>query len=68
VHPAVLSAPTANSCDQFNRKQPIEAPRKFPKATWVKPTVMVEAEHRAKNGQGLLRHPAFKGIRRDLMD
>jgi bifunctional non-homologous end joining protein LigD len=50
------------------KQQPIDAPRKFPKAQWVKPRVMVDAEYRAKTGQGLLRHPAFKGIRRDLMD
>jgi bifunctional non-homologous end joining protein LigD len=35
---------------------------------WVKPPVMVDAEYRAKTGQGLLRHPAFKGIRRDLIE
>ncbi|MEN3377474.1 MAG: bifunctional non-ous end joining protein LigD [Hyphomicrobiales bacterium] len=32
------------------KKRPIDAPRKFPKATWVKPKVMVEAEYRAKTG------------------
>jgi bifunctional non-homologous end joining protein LigD len=32
------------------KKRPIDAPRKFPKATWVKPKVMVEAEYRAKIG------------------
>jgi bifunctional non-homologous end joining protein LigD len=50
------------------KKVPIEAPRKFPKAQWMKPTVLVEAEFRGKTGEGLLRHPAFKGIRRDLME
>jgi bifunctional non-homologous end joining protein LigD len=50
------------------KTQPIETPRKFPKATWVKPRMMVDAEYRAKTGQGLLRHPAFKGIRRDLIE
>ena len=44
------------------RKQPIEAPRKFPKAQWVKPDLMVDAAYRARTGQGLLRHPAFKGM------
>jgi bifunctional non-homologous end joining protein LigD len=50
------------------RKQPIAAPRKFPKARWVKPRVLVDAEFRGKTGEGLLRHPAFKGVRRDLME
>jgi bifunctional non-homologous end joining protein LigD len=45
---------------------PIAAGRAFPKARWMKPSVMVEAEYRGKTGEGLLRHPAFKGIRRDL--
>jgi bifunctional non-homologous end joining protein LigD len=49
-------------------KQPIEAPRRFPKAQWLKPRVLVDAEFRGKTGDGLLRHPAFKGVRRDLME
>jgi bifunctional non-homologous end joining protein LigD len=49
------------------RKQPITAVRKsFPKAKWVKPAVLVEAEFRGKTGEGLLRHPSFKGVREDL--
>jgi ATP-dependent DNA ligase len=44
-----------------------DAPRKFPKAQWVQPRVLVDAEFRGKTGEGLLRHPAFKGVRRDLM-
>jgi bifunctional non-homologous end joining protein LigD len=51
-----------------SKTQPIQAPRKFPKAQWMKPSVLVDAEFRGKTGEGLLRHPAFKGIRRDLMD
>jgi bifunctional non-homologous end joining protein LigD len=47
---------------------PIDAPRKFPKAQWMRPDVLVDAEFRGKTGEGLLRHPAFKGIRRDLME
>jgi bifunctional non-homologous end joining protein LigD len=40
-----------------------------PKARWVKPRVLVDVEYRAKTkASGLLRHPSFKGIRRDLMD
>jgi len=45
---------------------PINAPRKFAKAQWMKPGLMVDAEFRRQTGEGLLRHPAFKGIRRDL--
>jgi bifunctional non-homologous end joining protein LigD len=51
-----------------SKRAPIEAPRKFPKARWMKPDVLVDAEFRGRTGEGLLRHPAFKGIRRDLMD
>jgi hypothetical protein len=29
---------------------------------------LVDAEFRGRTGEGLLRHPAFKGVRRDLMD
>ena len=48
-------------------KQPMKASRaRFPKARWVKPLVKVEAEFRGKTGEGLLRHPSFKGIREDL--
>lgn len=40
-----------------------------PKARWVEPRVLVDVEYRAKTkASGLLRHPSFKGIRRDLMD
>jgi bifunctional non-homologous end joining protein LigD len=50
------------------RKQPMTASRKsFPKARWVKPAVLVDAEFRGKTGEGLLRHPSFKGIREDLV-
>ena len=50
------------------KKQPIEAPRRFPKAQWLEPLVMVDAEFRGKTGEGLLRHPACKGVRQDLME
>jgi bifunctional non-homologous end joining protein LigD len=50
-----------------SKASPVEAPRTFPKARWMKPDVLVEAEFRGKTGEGLLRHPAFKGIRRDVM-
>jgi bifunctional non-homologous end joining protein LigD len=49
-------------------RQPIRAGRKtFPKARWVKPRVLVDAEVRGLTGDGLLRHPSFKGVREDLM-
>jgi bifunctional non-homologous end joining protein LigD len=47
---------------------PFDAPRRFPKARWVKPTVLIDAEFRGRTGDGLLRHPSYKGIREDLMD
>jgi bifunctional non-homologous end joining protein LigD len=50
------------------KKQPIEAARTFSKAKWVKPHVLVDAEFRGQTSGGLLRHPAFKGVRRDLME
>lgn len=50
------------------KKQPIAAGRRFPKANWVQPRVLVDAEFRGKTPAGLLRHPSFKGIRRDLME
>jgi bifunctional non-homologous end joining protein LigD len=48
-------------------KQPMTATReRFPKAKWVKPELMVEAEFRGRTAEGLLRHPSFKGVREDL--
>ncbi len=48
-------------------KRPMSTARKtFPKARWVKPIVLVDAEFRGKTGEGLLRHPSFKGVREDL--
>ena len=51
-----------------SKTQPIDAPRRFPKANWMQPRVLIDAEFRGKTGEGLLRHPAFKGVRQDLMD
>jgi bifunctional non-homologous end joining protein LigD len=48
------------------RKSPLAEKIRKPKATWVKPVVPVDVEYRALTGQGLVRHPSFKGIRRDL--
>ena len=51
------------------RKQPMAASRKsFPKAQWVKPIVLVDAEFRGMTGESLLRYPAFKGLREDLRE
>jgi bifunctional non-homologous end joining protein LigD len=50
-------------------KQPMKAVSrgKFPKAKWVKPQVLIDAEFRGKTGDGLLRHARYMGIREDLM-
>jgi bifunctional non-homologous end joining protein LigD len=54
--PTVCSAPLA---DPVNK----------PKARWVEPRILVDVEYRAKTkASGLLRHPSFKGVRRDLME
>jgi bifunctional non-homologous end joining protein LigD len=50
------------------KQPPFAAPRRFPKARWVKPAVLIDAEFRGRTGDGLLRHPSFKGVRGDLMD
>jgi bifunctional non-homologous end joining protein LigD len=48
-------------------KQPMQASRlRFPKAKWVKPRLLVDAEFRGRTAEGLLRHPSFKGVREDL--
>jgi bifunctional non-homologous end joining protein LigD len=49
------------------RTAPITATRRFPKARWVKPAMWVDVEHRGSVRESL-RHPSFKGVRRDLMD
>jgi len=49
-----------------SKKSIVSRRARFPKARWVKPQVMVEAEFRGKTGEGLLRHPSYKGIRRDI--
>jgi len=48
------------------RKSPLAERIRKPKATWVRPVVPVDVEYRALTGEGLVRHPSFKGIRRDL--
>lgn len=49
-----------------SKKSPLSKPPKKPKAQWVKPAVLVDVEYRALTGEGLLRHPSFKGLREDL--
>lgn len=49
------------------RKSPLTKPVKKPKATWVKPGILVDVEYRAVTEDGRLRHASFKGLRDDLM-
>ncbi|MFZ3354673.1 MAG: hypothetical protein WA268_27820 [Xanthobacteraceae bacterium] len=51
---------------RVSRKPMRSAPGSFPKARWVKPTVLVDAEFPGRTGEGLLRHPSYKGVREDL--
>jgi bifunctional non-homologous end joining protein LigD len=46
--------------------QPLAKKIKKPKATWLKPKLLVDVEYRALTGTGKLRHPSFMGIREDL--
>jgi ATP-dependent DNA ligase len=48
-------------------KSPLSKPVKKPKATWVKPELLVDVEYRAVTADGRLRHASFKGVREDLM-
>jgi bifunctional non-homologous end joining protein LigD len=36
------------------------------KGIWVEPRLLAEIEYRAKSAEGKLRHPFFKGLRKDL--
>jgi bifunctional non-homologous end joining protein LigD len=36
------------------------------RGTWVEPSLLAEIEYRAKSAEGKVRHPFFKGIRKDL--
>jgi bifunctional non-homologous end joining protein LigD len=49
-----------------SRLQPLTKKIRKPKATWLKPKLLVDVEYRALTGEGKLRHPSFKGIREDL--
>jgi len=48
------------------RTSPLAEKISKPKATWLDPVVPVDVEYRALTGDGLVRHPSFKGVRRDL--
>jgi bifunctional non-homologous end joining protein LigD len=49
------------------KKSPLTVPVKKPKATWVRPRLLVDVEYRAVTDDGRLRHASFKGLREDLM-
>jgi bifunctional non-homologous end joining protein LigD len=50
-------------------RSPLSTEIDKPKANWVEPRILVDVEYRAKTKKsGLLRHPSFKGVRRDLME
>jgi bifunctional non-homologous end joining protein LigD len=48
------------------RRSPLTKPVRKPKATWVRPDVLVDVEYRAITPDGRLRHASFKGVREDL--
>jgi bifunctional non-homologous end joining protein LigD len=50
----------------LQRAQALNTKIKKPKARWVKPLVLADVEYRALTGEGLMRHPSFKGVREDL--
>jgi bifunctional non-homologous end joining protein LigD len=49
------------------RKSPLTTPVRKPKATWVRPDVLVDVQYRSITPDGRLRHASFKGVREDLM-
>lgn len=48
------------------KSSPLADKIKKPKARWVKPALLADVEYRALTEDGLMRHPAFKGLREDL--
>src|SRR5437868_7127198 len=36
------------------------------RGVWVEPSLLAEIEYRAKSSEGKVRHPVFKGLRKDL--
>jgi bifunctional non-homologous end joining protein LigD len=53
------------SAKLVSKTQPLKKKIRKPKATWLKPGLLVDVEYRALTGEGKLRHPSFKGIRED---
>jgi bifunctional non-homologous end joining protein LigD len=49
-----------------SRSQPLTKKIRKPKAQWLKPELLVDVEYRALTGEGKVRHPSFKGLRKDL--
>jgi bifunctional non-homologous end joining protein LigD len=54
------------SAKLISNTQPLTKKIRKPKATWLKPKLLVDVEYRALTGDGKLRHPSFKGVRDDL--
>ena len=46
------------------RKSPLTKAVRKPKATWVRPDVLVGVQYRSLTPDGKLRHASFKGVRR----
>jgi bifunctional non-homologous end joining protein LigD len=66
-----FSAESSKSVEQraaklISKTQPLTKKIRKPKATWLKPKLLVDVEYRALTGEGKLRHPSFKGVRDDL--
>jgi hypothetical protein len=49
-----------------SRIQPLMEKIMKPKAHWLNSDLLVDLEYRALTRAGLLRHPPFKGVRKDL--
>jgi bifunctional non-homologous end joining protein LigD len=48
------------------RKSSLTTPVRKPKATWVRPELLVDIQYRSITPDGRLRHASFKGVRDDL--
>jgi bifunctional non-homologous end joining protein LigD len=48
------------------RKTQAYAKRIAHRGSWVEPELLAEIEYRAKSAEGKVRHPVFKGLRKDL--
>ena len=49
------------------RKSPLTTPVRKPKATWVRPELLVDVQYRSITPDGRLRHASYKGVREDLL-